>query len=195
MEQIKRHFRVEEEKGKISPKDHFHEIPKKFLDTQKQNTVYILDVDGTLMPFGKNKITNNHILQQIENLKKNGRVVLTSNNLFKNERVVNLAESLNVQYIKITNPFYLKPSRYLLEYIKSQDKNENINMHVIGDWWAQEGLLAKLGGASFTWVKPYITNRQSKIINSINKTDINIYNFFHKVNNLKRGVMKYLFRK
>lgn len=113
----------------LYPNAHFNnvrEISMNFLQTNKINAL-ILDVDNTLIDYDRNLSVE--VIDWVENLKKNNIKMFILSNTNKKDKVKEVADKLDLEYIY----FGMKPLKKGFKKAKEKLNINNNNIAVVGD--------------------------------------------------------------
>lgn len=106
-----------------------------------RNSVIFLDIDGTLVPDSADR-AGDWAVKMVEELKKNGNVIVLVTNSRRYDRNRIIAHQLS---LSIATEQYRKPlKRAAGEYLSAGSE-----MVVVGDKWVTDGLFARNIGAGF----------------------------------------------
>ena len=119
---------------------------------QEGSTIF-LDIDGTLLGDSEQEVAP-ETAWEVQNLAKNNRVLLISNNKDK-KRNEAIAKNLKVEYLFTS---YKKPDKKILQDVPHLETH---SIYVIGDKLLVDGLFAKNIGAQFIQVKRVRAKKES----------------------------------
>lgn len=111
------------------PKDYFNNVTEIKCDYLKEKNIQalILDVDNTLIDYDRN--LSSEIIEWVENLKKNNIKMFILSNSNKKDKVKEVADKLDLEYIY----FGMKPLKKGFKKAKEKLNISNNNIAVVGD--------------------------------------------------------------
>lgn len=112
-----------------------------------QDSIILLDVDGTLGPHDLISVSES-VSKQITKISKNRNLIYITSNNKDRERNKKLAEELHIEYLETK---YRKPNVLVVESIRHMFEKRSVV--VIGDKILTDGLFARRINATFIHVK------------------------------------------
>lgn len=111
------------------PNDYFNNVTEIKYDYLKEKNIQalILDVDNTLIDYDRN--LSSEIIEWVENLKKNNIKMFILSNSNKKDKVKEVADKLDLEYIY----FGMKPLKKGFKKAKEKLNISNNNIAVVGD--------------------------------------------------------------
>ena len=109
------------------PNDYFNNVTEIQCDYLKEKNIQalILDVDNTLIDYDRN--LSSEIIEWVENLKKNNIKMFILSNTNKKDKVKEVADKLDLEYIY----FGMKPFKKSFKKVKEKLNINNNNIAVV----------------------------------------------------------------